>query len=468
MIPDSIKKFRPKNTEIHAKNGHYYVYEVKAFYDKETGKSKRRSLGCIGQIYEGVGFVSNKRKKTEDVTVQVKEYGATYLLYSLTQDVKNTLRSYFGFNGLRIYAAAILKLLPNFSFFDLHHHYMRSYISEYIPKLDFSYESVVNMLEDFGGKSWSRTMLFKEIAGDYWNKDAVVFCRTLFLKDRNAKLGTEKIPCIAKNRILYAYDRDTKTVVFYRTIPIEMSVSECFRDIEARLERPNDTLVFEPSAYSGKEIEEISESGCRFIMPAAKNLIPENVSWDGGFRCDNSEVLYRELPYGKGTKLCIFFDAAARLRLLAQYLNVHNIEMPEDGSMPELDEETATRTKDYGYSVFIVSQDLKPEDIYNDSKVRSQFKSLYQNMNVCPEIDMERESKWRICEGWSFLNYIVYVLYFKVLAALNASGLSGYTIRNLISMGETVCKCRLDDVWHTTNLDDDKKAVFEKLGIPIS
>ncbi|MBR6348358.1 MAG: hypothetical protein IKR80_05355, partial [Spirochaetales bacterium] len=297
MIPDNIKKFRPRNTEIHAKNGHYYVYEVKAFYDKETGKSKRKSLGCIGQIYEGVGFVSNKRKN-EDVTVTAKEYGATYLFYSLTQDVKSILRSYFGFNGLRIYAAAILKLLPNFSFFDLSRHYSRSYISELIPRLDFSYESVVNMLEDFGGKSWSRNMLFRELAGSDWEKGTTVFCKTIFLKDRNAyTLGSKSFPCVAKNRILYAYDRDTKSVVFYRTIPDGMSVPEGFADTEERLGRKNDVLVFERSGYSSKYIDEVSSTGHSFIIPVGEDRIPgKTIAWDGSFTNDSSRILYKETP----------------------------------------------------------------------------------------------------------------------------------------------------------------------------
>jgi hypothetical protein len=61
MIPESIKRFRPKYTEIQEHKGRYYVYEVKGYYDKETGKSKRKVNGCIGQIYEEVGFVPNKR-----------------------------------------------------------------------------------------------------------------------------------------------------------------------------------------------------------------------------------------------------------------------------------------------------------------------------------------------------------------------------------------------------------------------
>ena len=469
MIPESIKKFRPRNTEIHAKNGHYYVYEVKAFYDKETGKSKRKSLGCIGQIYEGVGFVSNK-KRNEDVTVTVKEFGATWLFYSLTQDVKSVLRSYFGFNGLKLYAAAILKLLPNFSFYDLSRHYSRSYISELIPRLDFSYESVVNMLEDFGGKSWSGNMLFRELAGDEWKKGTTVFCKTIFLKDRNAyKLGSKSFPCIAKNRILYAYDRDTKSVVFYRTIPEGMSVADGFADTEARLERKNDVLVFERSNWSKKDIDEIAAVGGSFIIPVGDDRIPDpTMAWDGSFTCESSKILYKETPDGEKTKIVVFYDEETRLRHLVQYLNAHDIEVSGMAELASRIPEDA-RTAHYGYSAFVVSSDLAPEDVFKDSLVRSRFKTLYQNMNVCPEIDMEKESKVRICEGWSFLNYIAYVIYFRVLGAINRSGLAErYSMRNLISMGETVSKCRLNGVWHTTNLDDEKNDIFGKLGIPIN
>jgi hypothetical protein len=48
--------------EIRHKNGHYYVYKVEGYYDKIAHKPKSRSLGCIGQIYEGAGFVPGKKK----------------------------------------------------------------------------------------------------------------------------------------------------------------------------------------------------------------------------------------------------------------------------------------------------------------------------------------------------------------------------------------------------------------------
>lgn len=48
MVPGFIRQYKPKGTEIQEKAGHYYVHKVKAYYDKETKKSRRKTLGCIG------------------------------------------------------------------------------------------------------------------------------------------------------------------------------------------------------------------------------------------------------------------------------------------------------------------------------------------------------------------------------------------------------------------------------------
>ncbi len=102
LIPDSIKSFRPKNTEIRAKGCHYYVYKVKGVYDKTTKKSKTQYLGCICQIYKGIGFVANA-KIPEVATSETKEYGATWFLFSISKGIMKSLTDSFGVDGLRIY-----------------------------------------------------------------------------------------------------------------------------------------------------------------------------------------------------------------------------------------------------------------------------------------------------------------------------------------------------------------------------
>ena len=104
-IPDSIKIFRPKGTEIQEHGGHFYVYKVKAYYDPVTKKSKRKSEGCIGQIFENIGFVPNLKKSTSGVN-SVKEFGATAFLCAVSNDVREKLLEVFQIDGIRIYVLA--------------------------------------------------------------------------------------------------------------------------------------------------------------------------------------------------------------------------------------------------------------------------------------------------------------------------------------------------------------------------
>ncbi len=450
MIPDSIKMHRPKNTEIHEKNGHYYVYRVKAYYDRETGKSKRKSLGCIGQIYEDRGFVSNPGVNGSDEQILVKEYGATNLIVTFTKDILNTLREYFGFNGQKIYAAAVLKLLPDFSFVDLRYNYERSFISEIIPDIDFSYQSVLNMLEDFGGKSWSRARLFKEIAGPLWEKDAAVFGITLYLK---GKSKTSDDMCYAPNRILYAYEKETKSLLYYRTVPNIRSFASEYSSLTGYLERKNDTLVYEAESFRESEKTDLGDKCLSYIIPTDSSK-EDNTPWNGEFSYLGRSIKYKVRPSDiKGTVLYSFYDEEREREQRSQlldYMTKREMEKLSSG---------------FGYSSFIASELLAPEEVFADAKIRNDFRGLFYNRNVCPEINMEDESKWRITEGWSFLNYLVYVMYFRVLRALSPNKPEAKKVSSMISIGETIFKCKKEGVWQAVNLSEEKMEIFRSAGV---
>jgi len=133
MIPDSIKQFRPKGTEIQEKSGHYYVHKVKGYYDKDTKKSKRKTLGCIGQIYPDIGFVPNNKipGSQEDCA---KEYGATRIIMETSKEMFEVLRKCFPSEFIRIYTLAVVKLLNNSSQKDIDELYTRSQSQHYSLK----------------------------------------------------------------------------------------------------------------------------------------------------------------------------------------------------------------------------------------------------------------------------------------------------------------------------------------------
>ena len=133
MIPDYIKQHKPPHSEIRHKNGHYYVYAVKGWYDQATGKSKSKSQGCIGQIYKDMGFVPNK-KTAPPVEMTTCEYGATRIVMATSADIMERLRECFPTEFIRIYTLAVLKVLSNVSSRDIGIAYEKSAISRILPE----------------------------------------------------------------------------------------------------------------------------------------------------------------------------------------------------------------------------------------------------------------------------------------------------------------------------------------------
>ena len=74
MIPEEIKKHKPKCTEIRNINGTFYVYKITSVWDSEKKKAKKKTLNCVGKITEKDGFIPSK-SITEVNKVIVKEYG---------------------------------------------------------------------------------------------------------------------------------------------------------------------------------------------------------------------------------------------------------------------------------------------------------------------------------------------------------------------------------------------------------
>src|SRR5215470_16047030 len=111
-VPEHIKAMKPPSSEVQNIKGHYYFYAVKGKYNKETKKSVSVRMGCIGKIYEGIGFVSNGKGQESPVTV-TKEYGASRTVLVLTEGLFARIRRHFPSEFLRIYVLAALKLLEN-------------------------------------------------------------------------------------------------------------------------------------------------------------------------------------------------------------------------------------------------------------------------------------------------------------------------------------------------------------------
>ncbi|MDR1468571.1 MAG: hypothetical protein LBT00_04695 [Spirochaetaceae bacterium] len=211
-VPDPIKRHQPKGTEIRHKNGHYYVYKVEGYYDRDAHKPKSRSLGCAGQIYEGIGFVPNK-KKPRAAEFITKEYGATQTVMTAGAGLLEALRECFPSECMRVYVTAVLKLLGNLSSKDVDIAYGKSAVSSLLPEVHLSKNTVSGFLARLSVEREGMVRFMRSYAG--CGNGGMIFDGTSFVSGSRCNPFCEKGYSpghIGKSqiRLIYAYDRTSR------------------------------------------------------------------------------------------------------------------------------------------------------------------------------------------------------------------------------------------------------------------
>ncbi|MCH3975948.1 hypothetical protein [Bifidobacterium tibiigranuli] len=104
-VPDEIKAYeRPRCTEIHQVRGHYYVYKTTSVWDRERKRPRKKTLGCVGKIVPGRGFVASGPKAGPAAPAGapvVREYGCWALFDGLNPGLREQLEEHLGELGVR-------------------------------------------------------------------------------------------------------------------------------------------------------------------------------------------------------------------------------------------------------------------------------------------------------------------------------------------------------------------------------
>ena len=147
-VPENIRKMKPRGTMVKKIKGHYYVYRMQHIKDEKTGKWKIKSLGIIGKIVEGRGFIQN----TEDDST-VCEYGTYCLFEECASDIRTLFFKAFG-NGddaLRIWDCGMIYAVNGFRPISLMSHFFQtSCYSLAHPDIKVGETAIGNMLEKLG------------------------------------------------------------------------------------------------------------------------------------------------------------------------------------------------------------------------------------------------------------------------------------------------------------------------------
>ncbi|MDR1200729.1 MAG: transposase [Tannerellaceae bacterium] len=477
MIPESIKCHKPNGTEIRHKNGHYYVYKVEGYYDRDAHKPKSRSLGCVGQIYEGIGFVLSQKKPCAEFIT--KEYGATRIATRAGVDLFDTLRECFPSEFMRIFVAAVLKLLGNLSAKDIDIAYGKSAISLLLPKVHLSKNTVTDFLFRLSLQREGMLRFMRSYAG--CGGGGIIFDGTSFLSGSMCNPFCEKGYSpghIGKSqiRLIYAYDRAKRQPIYFRVVPGSTSDKTAFETCLDELGGEAFTVILDKGFFSEKNIRLMS--GMDFIIPLQKNtsLVPAPLKVFAGyertlqnnFSYHKRIVYFTELNAGKfdGCRICVYYDCERRQYLMENYFR--NAE-EKDGSLSEEAAMTvASDTATLGVTALLTSMKSSPRDIYLDYKTRWAVEEMFDTHKNTLGFDMKYETKYETQEGWAFIEFLALLLYHKINGMLVSSGLiKSFNVKDLLFRAATVTQSKASGTWKICNLSKPLKEMFQSLGVSL-
>ena len=472
-IPESIKKYRPKGTEIQEHKGRYYVYKVKAVYDPITKKSKRKSEGCIGQIIDGIGFVSNEKKSSNNT---VKEYGATALLTSQSNDIKEQLIKIFGIDGLRIYTLAILKLLTNSNQKNMSVAYERSYISEMIPDIHISKNTLSDYMEKLGLQRLKMLEFLNEIPRN--KNGSIIFDGSSFCSNSKNNPYVDygynpNNPKAKQVRLIYGFDTESNTPIYFNVIPGNITDKMAFISALKESNLSDCTLILDNGFYSKDNLEAMTNEDIDFIMPLSPNLNVvkqfdlktfESIHFHFYYHKRTINYLWLETNYLEKYNVYVYYDLDRRRELLNNYYIRQNIKTEELDSkaLKQLDNDT----KYFGYTFLISSQSLGAENTYRQYKKRWSIEELFDTHKNTLMFDMSYEIKPISQLGWAFIEFISLLIYLRVESVLSShKETKSLSVHDALLRYSAVVKCKNGNIWETWNLKSETKKQLELFSV---
>ena len=484
-VPDHIKAMKPPSSEVQAIKGRYYVYSVKARYDKETKRSYSDRQHCIGQIHEGIGFVPNKKGAGDSVSV-TKEYGATRTVLVLTSGLFEKIRRHFPSDFLRIYVLSALKLLErDLTTRRIGWAYERSAMSLLLPEVHISKNTITEFMERLSLRRGNMVEFMREFQSS--GEGSIIFDGTSMLATAKDNPYCEKGYSPGKKgmtqiRQIYAFEINTRRPIYFNIVPGSISDMAALVTSFCELGLKNCVAILDNGFFSDANIKHmLATENMRFILPLKSNtklvkneykpfLAYKDVIGDS-FLYHKRFIHFRELACDKypGCKIFVYYDEGRNKFLEKERLK--KAQMANDGVIPkELAPKLYEECKTLGVTMLLTNNGSGAEQTYLDYKARWSIEELFDTMKHTLSFMMNYEVKYETQMGWSFIEFISLLMFCELNNVLMETGLyKNYTVGDILFDLKTIeqSNCSADGNWRFANLSQRRKDLLTTLGVTL-
>ena len=459
--PDWVLRHKKKGTLIARRGDHYYLYRVSSHWDSEKKRARMKTEEYLGRITpEGLIEPRAKRIMRRYDQIAVKEYGASFLLRSISRDLISTLAECFP-EWKEIFVFACMRLMHTSAMKNVEFHYRTSYLSEMIRDAHVSPESLGNMLRSIGMDRASEVKFMKVfMKGDRYL--AVDLTHVLSMSEGiiSATLGHNSMEeYLPQVQLLFLFSLERETPAYFRILPGSINSVMSLRVTMEESGASKIVMVADTGFYSEKNLKGLEGMGISYIIPLKRNsrLIDYSLGWEKYFMFQDHPVFYSRYEAGSRT-MFTFRNDFLKAEEEKDYLRRHEKATTEFRRIGER----------MGTISVITNLHVSGEIIYDMLKSRVDIEQAYDTFKNTINADRTYMRNDHQLNGWMFVNFIAIILHYRIYGLLmKHDALRKYSPMDVLEHMERVHMLRIGTEWKISEIPKKTRAVMEKLEIPI-
>ncbi len=471
-IPQWVKKFKEKGTEIKRINNRYYLYQIKSVWDPQIKRARKITNKYLGVITpKGLIKPRHERILEDFKNITVKEFGASSSVVAICSDIIEILKRCFPYDYEDLVVFSIIRFFYSCPLKNVQGYYVDSHLSDLFCNAKVSPKSLSELLSSIGKRRGKIVEFLKNFV--IGAKHVVIDLTHVFSFSENvisASVGynseREYIPQI---NFILVFSLDKKQPSFFRIVPGSIrDVSAISLTLkEASIERA--VVIGDKGIYSATNVEFFEKGNIEYILPLKRDCSFIDYTpiksgarrgFDGYFLFEKRVIWYYERKV-EGRRVILFFDEKLKMEEEKDFiLHVEN---------KRLDiEEFYKKELGFGTIALLTNTSFLPQKVFELLKGRVQIEILFDTFKNLLQADRTYVRDDTHLEGWMFINFIALLFYYRVYRRLAEVDLiKKFSPKDIIIHLSRIRKLKVGGEWVISEIPKTSRKLLAKLGIEL-
>ena len=442
-IPKEILEIsRPSSTRVKEQNGKYMV--IKRTSVMKNGKPTPVELGVIGHIVDG-RYVP-KQKRLNISTIEFKEFAGSTLAYRLSKDVFDMLLEIYNVEQAKeIYTYALIRAIHgDVPDKEIGHFYHESFISEYVPKVGVSKNTICVLLQSIGANLSTIQQFMRNRIKSVTSTDEVVI-------DGMHKINNSNVNSFSnfsfKSRlkgskdigIMYAFNPKTGEPLASKVYAGNMLDSTTLSDFVKYFDIQEGVILGDKGFFTKENAKILNNESIQFLFPLKRNALVIDelnlLDFENRLETRDERILIKKVKKGN-----TYYYAFKNLELESQ----QKATKFESLSKTDFDIQAYREfEKEAGTIVFETNIDLDSNLIYEMYERRWDIEVMFNYYKNIVDLSHTRKHKDISIIGNEFINFITILISTRIKKYMRSLELhKSYSYKGLFKILNSINKAK--------------------------